>query len=127
MEMDDEKDGCNGIKPLTLDWDNLLASGDDDDRPPEIIVTKIKKRVDDGGGSSEADKQEQDIELMTKTDREINEFIARQKSTRKMYDKLPDRGEKYKAAVRRHEAELERRNKAKLQKVVVCFALIYVN
>ncbi|XP_071692871.1 ubiquitin-like-specific protease 1C isoform X2 [Rutidosis leptorrhynchoides] len=54
---------------------------------------------------------------MMKTDGEINEFISRQKRMEKISYKLPDRGEKLKATVRRYEAELERRNQAKLTKV----------
>ncbi|KAI3824898.1 hypothetical protein L1987_06371 [Smallanthus sonchifolius] len=103
MEVD-----CNGIKRKPpLDWDHLLPTDSDDDRPPELVVKS----------DHEITENQMIDELMMKSDREITETIARfSKTLQSLGDRLPDKGEKVKANLRRHEQELERRKKLQSEK-----------
>nr|XP_043609828.1 uncharacterized protein LOC122581647 [Erigeron canadensis] len=126
MEIDDDN-SCNSTKtkkkPLDLGWNRLLpttSSGHDDGRSPELIITTSTNKFDGGGGEVHAPQQEDqkdDLGIMTKTDDEINECIARKRNSFQVLGKrLPDKGEKFMADIRRLEIELERRNKLKLEK-----------
>ncbi|KAI3812110.1 hypothetical protein L1987_16815 [Smallanthus sonchifolius] len=116
MEIEEENN-CNGIKrkkPSALDSEQLRPTAScDDDRPPES-----KKKPDDvGSGIDSQENKMEDLELMAKSDREITESIARiKRSLISIGGRLPDGGEKFKANLRRHEDELERRKKLQLEK-----------
>ncbi|GJZ55434.1 hypothetical protein Tco_0610627 [Tanacetum coccineum] len=81
-------DGCKRKGPtlLTLDRNKLLPLSTD--RPPQIIMTSNKKPKK----SPENSYQTEDLELVVKSDRELNETIA-----------------KLRANLKRHQDELQRR------------------
>ncbi|KAK1437822.1 hypothetical protein QVD17_03620 [Tagetes erecta] len=118
----EQQNNCNGNKrkkPSTLDQQHLTpTTSADDDRPPELYTTSDNKPDDVGSGvDSQENQTEVDYELMAKSDREIEESIARIRRNMKLItSKLPDGGEKFKANLRRHEYELERRKKLQLEK-----------
>ncbi|KAI3717427.1 hypothetical protein L1987_69033 [Smallanthus sonchifolius] len=103
MEVD-----CNGIKRKPpLDWDHLLLTDSDDDRPPDLVVKSDHEITEN---------QMMDV-LMMKSDRELTETVARfRKALQSLGDRLPDKGEKVKENLRRHEQELERRKKLQSEK-----------
>ncbi|KVH96072.1 Peptidase C48, SUMO/Sentrin/Ubl1, partial [Cynara cardunculus var. scolymus] len=120
MEIEQEN-ACNGVKrnePLTLDWEQLLPTASaDDDRPPELVVKSEKKSKDGSSGGDAEQDQKEHFELLSKSDHEINEYIARHKTVMQtLSSKLPDKGEKLKATFRRHVEELERRKKLQSEK-----------
>ncbi|KAI3502409.1 hypothetical protein L1887_30461 [Cichorium endivia] len=120
MEIEEES-GCSGTKRktrLALDWEELLpGSSGDDDRPPEILVKSKRKSKDGSSGGDAQEIQKEDLELQTKSNNEITECIARiKKSLQTLSHKLPDKGEKFRANLKRHEDELERRNKLQSMK-----------
>ncbi|KAK9064504.1 hypothetical protein SSX86_015886 [Deinandra increscens subsp. villosa] len=102
---------CIEIKkpPLSLDWHHLIDSSDDDDRPPEHVV-KSNHEI--------TENQAIESEFAMKSGCEIRENIARLRKTLKSQgEKLPDKGEKIKVNIRKHEDEIERRKKIQLEKV----------
>ena len=103
-------------KPLEIDWKMIFSTDDDvDDRPPEIVITSAVKSTAGGGGGGgrrEAKTEKEDAEYQKKSDRELEDMIPRIKQNiLKLSDKLPDKGEKFKATLKRCEDEVERRKK----------------
>nr|GEU51793.1 peptidase C48, SUMO/sentrin/Ubl1 [Tanacetum cinerariifolium] len=110
MEIDGTK--RKGPTPLTFDWDKINPTEDGDDRPPELIITKSNKKP------KESFENSCQAEVMRKSDRELSETIARMKNTIKLCGKLSDGGEKFRANLKRHEDELERRRERQLMQKV---------
>ncbi|KAJ9549024.1 hypothetical protein OSB04_021567 [Centaurea solstitialis] len=109
MENEEENGGIKRNKPLPLDWDQLLpTTAEDDDRPPELVVKKSKDDEED---------QKELLELTSKSDHEISEYISRQKKTMPaLIPRLPDKGKKLQLRFQRHLDELERRKKLQSEK-----------
>ncbi|KAK9052099.1 hypothetical protein SSX86_028727 [Deinandra increscens subsp. villosa] len=125
--MDIQEDtNCNGIKrknPSPLDSEHLEPTAPcAGDRPPELEVAP-KEQPDEAasGVDSQENNKTEDLELMVKSDREIEETVTRiNRNLQLMGARLPDGGEKLKANLRRHEIELQRRKNLQLEKVWIC-------
>ncbi|KAI3733519.1 hypothetical protein L6452_12962 [Arctium lappa] len=100
-------------KPLDIDWKLLLPTDDAlDDHPPDLVITKSKGGGDGGGGVRDSKTEKEDVEYRMKTDGELEDMIPRIKQNiLTLSGKLPDKGEKFKATLRRCVAEVERRKK----------------
>ncbi|XP_022028882.1 uncharacterized protein LOC110929991 isoform X2 [Helianthus annuus] len=108
---------CNGIKRKKPYEELKPTASGDDDRTAEHEATSEKNSDSDGGGVDAQENKTEDLELMLKSDREIAVCIERIKRTLQTIGvMLPDGGEKFKANLRRHEYELERRKKLQLEK-----------
>lgn len=105
--------------PIDLDWDKLLPprQQDDDEPPPILVVTTIsgvagQPQSTMGGGEQVGD------ELETMPDLRLEESITRgRKNYETLGPKLPDKGQKLLASIRRLEEENERRKRRRLVKV----------
>ncbi|KAM0058901.1 putative transcription factor/ chromatin remodeling BED-type(Zn) family [Helianthus debilis subsp. tardiflorus] len=108
---------CNGIKRKKPYKELKPTASGDDDRTAEHEATSEKNSDSDGGGVDAQENKTEDLELMEKSDREIAASIDRiKRNLQTIGVRLPDGGEKYKANLRRHEYELERRKKLQLEK-----------
>ncbi|KAJ0667094.1 putative transcription factor/ chromatin remodeling BED-type(Zn) family [Helianthus annuus] len=108
---------CNGTKRKKPYEELKPTAPGDDDRTVEHEVTSEKNSDSDGGGVDAQENKTEDLELMEKSDREIAASIDRiKRNLQTIGVRLPDGGEKYKANLRRHEYELERRKKLQLEK-----------
>lgn len=86
-------------RPLHLDWTTLLDGGDSDAPPPELLV---KPSSDPAAMASDG------LDLLT--DHELRESIrSKTKTLETAGKKLPDRGAKLCAIIKRCEEELSRR------------------
>lgn len=104
--------------PIDLDWDKLLPprQQDDDEPSPILVVTTIagvagQPQSTMGGGEQVGD------ELETMPDLRLEESITRgRKNYETLGPKLPDKGQKLLASIRRFEEENERRKRRRLVK-----------
>nr|XP_043606355.1 ubiquitin-like-specific protease 1D isoform X2 [Erigeron canadensis] len=116
MEIDDDNGTNTKKNPGYVDLNCLSTTSSDDDRPPELIIVKSSNKSDGEVHAPPQEDEKDDFELMTKTDHELNQTLARLINTRALSKTLPDKGEKLMANIRRHQSELEKRNKLKLEK-----------
>lgn len=114
QQQQQQQTNSNGNKRKTPP-SNLDLDSSNNDPPPDLHITSDNKP------DAQIDSHEEvDLELMDKSDREIEESIVRiRKNFNLIRIKLPDGGQKFKANLRRHEFELERRKKLQLDKVWV--------
>ncbi|XP_057947913.1 ubiquitin-like-specific protease 1D isoform X4 [Malania oleifera] len=134
MEGEEEKKK----KPLDLDWDQLLPTREDEEPPAELVVTteatagavtasgaatttserqrhrEHSPMVREPQAQQQHYSQRDDIEHMT--DHELNDTIRRKiRNIETLGPKLPDKGAKLRASLKRFQGEMERRNLQRLQ------------
>ncbi|CAH1434020.1 unnamed protein product [Lactuca virosa] len=101
----------NSKKPLILNW-RFLLDDSVDDRPPDIVITPVEKSKGRGGDLQQPEMEAEDPEYNMETDGALESMILRMRSEiLKLRSKLPDKGEKLEARLRRCEAEAERRKR----------------
>lgn len=87
-------------------------------RPPEIVVvTSAEKSKDRVGVVQQPETKVEGFDYQMKTDDELESMITRlKKNLLTIGDKLPDKGEKVKATLRRYVAEVQRRKRSRVDK-----------
>ncbi|CAL5418949.1 unnamed protein product [Camellia sinensis] len=113
--MEEEKKMKGG--PIDLDWDLLLPRGNDDEPPPVLVVTAAARNQSPpppmGGDQEELSQRD---ELFQKSDRELEDAITRlRNSIETIGPKLPDKGEKLRASLKRLEDEKEHRKLCRVE------------
>nr|XP_043607939.1 ubiquitin-like-specific protease 1D isoform X2 [Erigeron canadensis] len=92
--------------PLPLGEGEIDMMIDADDPPHELLI------LSSGKPNRHGPENDIDYGLITETEAEINKILTKKRATLKTRgDRLPDKGEKLRADIRRCEAELERREK----------------
>lgn len=107
---------------LVLDWDKLLSSQDEDVPPPVLIVkptmtTETPKESEMGNDQSHSQERDERFELLS--DHELKESIRSKRRTLEATgSKLPDKGEKLRAALKLLDEEMEWRKLRRVDRVL---------